>query len=82
MVTNMLYMCMYLLNYIMFIIVMVMSCNAIRGITCIIDFLSIVNNISNIILTIILVYILCTISVNSVMLINKNIAIRIKICVL
>ena len=63
---------MYLFNYIMFIIVMVMSCNIVGGITCIEVLFRIVIIISNIIKIIILGYIVCIISVNGVMLIKTS----------
>ena len=63
---------MYLFNYIMFIIVMVMSCDVISDITCIGILFSIVIIISDIININILGYIVCIISVNGAMLINKK----------
>ena len=72
-VINMVCMFMYLFNYIMFVIVMIMSCNVIGYITRIEVLFSKILIISNIIWTIILSYIVCIIRVNGAMLINNNI---------
>ena len=61
---------------------MVMSCNMVGDITCIEVLFSRVIISSNIILTIILGYVVCTIRVNGVMFTNKNIVNIIIICFL
>ena len=71
-----------LFNYIMFIIIVNMSCNIIRYITCIEVPFRIVIGISIIQGIITFSYIVCIISVNGIMLINNNIIIKIIICLL
>ena len=73
---------MYLFNYIMFIVVMVMPCYVVGDITCIEVLFSKILIISNTIYAMFLSYIVCVISVNGVMFINKNIVLRIITCFL
>ena len=74
---------MYMFNYIVFPIVVVMSCNSVGDITCVKILFSMVIMISTNIETIIIIgYFVCIISVNGVMLINENIVVIIAICFL
>ena len=64
---------MYLFNYIVFVIVMVMSCGIVSDITCIIYFLCKILLVCGIKCIISFTYVVCIISVNGITLIDSSI---------